>query len=79
MVFDEKLCPICTRAIEPDAKFCKYHKKAYESIRENYEYWRKAYDELSWEKYLEKLIENPENGVWVKEVAKNLITKKSEE
>lgn len=70
----EKICEICKKiGNEP---FCEYHAKAYNNIVKYYRYWKEAYDELSWEEYLTKLIENPENGKWVKEVAKYLISKK---
>ena len=69
-------CVICEKERGSNVQFCEYHNIAYYKIEQNYGYWKEAYDELSWEAYLELLIDNSENGVWVKEVAKYLITKK---
>lgn len=70
----EKVCEVCKRVGK--GTFCEYHAKAYYNIIEQYKYWKEAYEELTWEEYLTKLIENPENGKWVKELAKYLISKK---
>jgi hypothetical protein len=69
-------CAICEKQKASDGQFCEYHNISHYNIEQNYEYWKEAYDELSWEAYLKILIDNSENGIWVKEVAKYLITKK---
>jgi len=78
MAIKNVTCAICEKEKELNAKFCEYHIIAYHNIEQNYDYWKEAYDELSWEAYLKLIIDNSENGIWVKEVAKYLITKKQE-
>jgi hypothetical protein len=76
MGFKNIACAICERGKESDAKFCEYHNIAYHNIEQHYNYWKEAYDDLSWEAYLKLIIDNSEDGIWVKEVAKYLITEK---
>ncbi|MGD0330268.1 MAG: hypothetical protein ABSB40_07450 [Nitrososphaeria archaeon] len=79
MSIENNTCAICSKEKVLNGQFCEHHNIAYHKIEGNYGYWKEAYEELSWEAYLKLTIDNPENGVWVKEVAKYLITKKSED
>ncbi|MGQ9781689.1 MAG: hypothetical protein ACUVQ8_05485 [Nitrososphaeria archaeon] len=74
MFNDSSSCNICGKKKENKESFCEHHKIAYQKIEENFKYWKDAFDGLNWEDYLKMLIDNPENGIWVKEVAQYLIT-----
>lgn len=65
------MCLICNR----DAKskeFCELHGRAYQNLTQSYEQWTKALT-ISWKDYLEAVAKNPNTGLWVKEVAENLL------
>jgi len=70
---EEKIttCIICKREI-PLGDYCKYHQEAYRNLKEKYDEWLEAFGELTFVEYLQKLIENPDTGLWVKEVAEDL-------
>ncbi|MEM3403646.1 MAG: hypothetical protein QXJ17_03770 [Nitrososphaeria archaeon] len=75
---NNKICAICKRKVEKHDNFCNYHFLALLNIEKNFQTWKDAYENLNWKEYLEKLIKNEENGIWVQEVAKYLITEKME-
>jgi len=75
MTADNLSCVICGKECGVKESFCEHHKIAYFNIHENYGYWKEAFDGLGWKDYLRMLVDNAENGIWVKEVAKYLITK----
>ncbi|MGH9909071.1 MAG: hypothetical protein ACRD32_00350 [Nitrososphaerales archaeon] len=60
-------CQLCNRKAEAKG-FCKYHKVAYETLKQNYDIWCNAYGKLSWEEYLERLLKSKETGSWIKDV-----------
>jgi hypothetical protein len=70
---DNSLCEICGKKKDGNDIFCEYHRIASQKIEENFKYWKEAFEGLDWENYLRMLIDNPENGIWVKEVAHYLI------
>ena len=51
---------------------------AYKNLLRVYDQWREAMD-ISWERYLHEIFKNPNTGIWVKEVAKKLISEVKEE
>lgn len=69
-------CEICGRPAE--SQFCELHLKAYENLVEKYEVWKKAL-KLTWTEYLNKILENPDAGLWVKEAATHLLSRPSSE
>jgi hypothetical protein len=75
---NDKTCFICKRKVETHKELCNYHFIALLNIEKSFQTWRDAYGNLDWMEYLKKLIENEENGIWVQEVAKYLITEKME-
>ena len=62
-------CRACSRDASLNA-FCSYHAQAYDALKKNYDLWCDAYDKdkISWEEYLERLLELKETGSWVKDV-----------
>ena len=69
-------CEICGRKAE--SRFCEFHEMAYKNLLRVYDQWREAMD-ISWERYLHEILKNPNTGIWVKEVAKKLISEEKEE
>ncbi len=67
-------CEICGR--EANSQFCEFHKKAYENLVEKYEAWNKAL-KITWTEYLKEILRNPNAGLWVKEVAKQMLSHES--
>lgn len=53
-----------------------WHKISYGRLVESFKYWRKAKD-ISWKDYLREVIDNPNSGNWVKEVASYILKKES--
>ncbi|MCF2135659.1 MAG: hypothetical protein K9W43_00275 [Candidatus Thorarchaeota archaeon] len=68
-------CPICNRISEDaDNGFCRYHLEAKKNLATSYEKWKRALD-ISWEEYLDRVIELDGTGSWVKEIVEVLRTK----
>ncbi|MBS7619840.1 hypothetical protein KEJ21_04245 [Candidatus Bathyarchaeota archaeon] len=65
-------CSICDREKESGSDLCYRHEKAYKNLKKVYIKWKKAVN-IDWNEYLKEVIEIPETGTWVKEVALNLI------
>jgi len=65
-------CPVCGR--ESPESYCDFHKTAYDNLVKTYSEWKEAMD-ISWDKYLRIVIDNPGTGLWVVEVAKDLLKK----
>lgn len=63
-------CVICGK--NAAERFCYFHEKAYENVKKKYKLWNKAVT-ISQEEYLNKVVDNPNTGLWVKEVAKYLL------
>ena len=66
-------CKICGR--EAESEFCELHEQAHANLQRNYGAWKKAIN-ISWTEYLREIRNNPYAGVWVKEVAQNLLAAK---
>lgn len=63
-------CALCWRESRSKEGLCSYHAEAHKSLNEGYRRWCRAYGEIDEGRYLEKLLELPECGEWVKDVAK---------
>ena len=63
-------CALCWRESRSKEGLCIYHAEAYKSLNEGYRRWCIAYGKLDKGRYLERLLELPECGEWVKDVAK---------
>lgn len=59
-------CRACSR--QADGKYCAYHGRALEQLRQHHSAWVRAYGDISWEKYIKKLSGMKETGTFVKEV-----------
>lgn len=59
-------CSICGRDVAKD-ELCRYHIDALKNLREVFERWNTA-SGVSWEEYLETLVQIEETGRWVKDV-----------
>jgi DNA-directed RNA polymerase subunit N (RpoN/RPB10) len=51
-------------------RYCAYHEKALNQLRDHYDKWVHAYGNISWENFLERLEGKNDTGAWVKEVIK---------
>ena len=68
-----KQCPICKKDMENlHEQYCMNHSKAKNELKKGYEAWLKAYGSLSWDDYLQKIL-NLEGlvGDFVKEIAQH--------
>jgi len=65
-------CVICGLPIKKD-NFCEHHYSAYIKLKEKYNEWAKAYLNLSFEKYIKKVISIETTGKWIKEVGEYLL------
>jgi hypothetical protein len=64
-------CQLCDQRVA-ETGYCKLHEKAYRNLIKKYKAWKKALD-LSWEKYLTEVLNNPLTGTKAKEVAEALL------
>ena len=67
-------CKLCSRETKSESKYCELHDRAHANIVKKFETWKKA-SGASWEEYLNELVKNSFTGVWVKEVAEQLLKK----
>lgn len=65
-------CRLCKRECAPSSTLCRYHLEARRSVESGYTQWNEAYGGLAWKDYLRKISQDPETGLWAKEVAELL-------
>jgi len=63
-------CRLCRRTKIVDKYYCVYHYRAFSQIEARYPDWRHAFENMSWERYLETIIQLNETGDFAKEVAR---------
>ncbi|MCL4518758.1 MAG: hypothetical protein M1587_06125 [Thaumarchaeota archaeon] len=66
----KKRCALCER-IASEAEYCSYHEKAFSRLKLAFKKWNEAYANMSWERYLERILELEETGDWARQVAKH--------
>ncbi len=68
---NNQLCPICrTKKQAASEKYCSNHKTAKNKLQRGYESWLKAYGVLSWDDFLQKLLNLTDIvGTLIKDVA----------
>lgn len=62
------VCSVCLRKAE--TMYCVYHEAALTQAKLGFEKWQMAFPNLTWERYLERILELEETGDWTKEVVK---------
>lgn len=72
-------CLLCWRKSVSKEGLCFYHTEAYRNLIKGYMRWCRAYGEVDEVRYLERLLEMPECGEWIKEVAKLKLQRLKEE
>lgn len=70
-------CKVCSREAKTysQSEYCEPHQKAYGNIQEKSEAWQKALN-IEWKDYLNEIAKNQLTGIWAKEVAENLLSRK---
>lgn len=66
---EPETCRLCGRKVRSEEGYCSYHRGAHVALRAGFSRWRDAYGRLTYEQYLERLLERPETGIWVREIA----------
>ncbi len=61
-------CIICGRDFSEEGNLCKYHQIAKENLERVYNSWKQGRD-ISYDSYLQKVLEIDLTGRWVKDVA----------
>ena len=57
MKANKQLCPICrTKKNDASEKYCNNHNTAKMKLQSGYESWLKAYGVLSWDDFLQRLL-----------------------
>ena len=71
MATDNQLCPICKAKKQATReKYCNNHNSAKIKLQRGYESWLKAYGVLSWDDFLQKLLNLTDIvGTLIKDVA----------
>ena len=65
-------CRICHREIMDKSVFCEYHQMAYSNLEKGYDKWRYALD-VDWVDYINRMSKMKGVGIWVKELAENIL------
>jgi len=72
-------CSLCEESSISASQFCNFHAEIYDILKRSYRLWLEAYDgNLSWHKFLEKVLSLPETGEEAKQVAKRLLAERAE-
>jgi hypothetical protein len=66
---------LCTRNTAADGLYCILHEAASNNLQDGFERWKIAIGGISWERYLETILNLKETGEFSKEVAKSLLDK----
>ncbi|MFO7837272.1 MAG: hypothetical protein R6V83_11545 [Candidatus Thorarchaeota archaeon] len=61
-------CIICGRDLSEESNLCEYHQIAKENLERVYNSWKQGLD-ISYDSYLQKVLEIDLTGRWVKDVA----------
>jgi hypothetical protein len=64
----QKDCRACPRKVPTTKKYCSYHSQALDDIKEHYMKWVHAHGHVSWNDFLDRLLNMNETGSWIKEV-----------
>jgi hypothetical protein len=67
-------CSLCHREGFEEG-YCGYHRDAHVNLTTVYEVWEKSV-KLSWNRFLEEVIQAKETGEWVRDVARDLLSKR---
>lgn len=70
-------CAICGRVGVKDEGFCIFHSSALANVKAKFSQWQEAYDDISWERYLERIFDLNETGDSSKEIARHLLRRGS--
>ena len=68
-------CSLCYRE-GVEGGYCGYHRDAHANLVAVYGAWKKS-TELCWKGFLEEVIQAKETGEWVRDVARDLLSKGS--
>ncbi len=60
-------CEFCEQEASAGS-LCERHSLAEKNLLNTYKQWVQAFGELTWQEYLERVIENPNTGSWVIDV-----------
>jgi hypothetical protein len=65
----QSICRLCTRKVDVGSDYCVSHYRAYSQLQKKYPEWKSAYENISWERYLETIMELKEIGDLAKALA----------
>ena len=66
-------CELCERFSASGGKYCMLHETASIHVKEGFKEWQKAFGNISWERYLERILGLKETGDSAKEIARHLL------
>lgn len=66
-------CEVCSRNRLHASLFCFLHDSAEIRVKEGFEMWKRAFDNMSWERYLDSILELRGTGDSSKEIARHLL------
>ncbi len=66
-------CPLCERVKISNGEYCLFHEAALSTVKQRYLEWKDAFGNISWERYLERIIGLKETGDSAREIAKLLL------
>ena len=68
-------CSICGRHVIPGGNLCDRHFAAYNNLVKTFKRWKGSM-KIGWEEYLRAVKDNPNTGLWAREVAIHLLKEK---
>jgi hypothetical protein len=71
---EQPRCFLCSRAAITNESYCIMHAAALSKVRERFPDWQRAMGDISWERYLERIIRLKETGDSSREVARHLLS-----
>ena len=73
--FKPPRCLLCPRAAISNNGYCTLHEAALSTVKKRFPDWQKALGDISWERYLERIIGLKETGDSSRDIARHLLSR----
>ena len=66
----DRSCKVCDRNALLGNAYCESHGAARTKLEDGFRDWQRAFVEITWERYLDRVLALRQTGAWVREVAR---------
>ena len=72
--FERQRCVLCNGVSISNNGYCILHEAALSTVKKGFPDWQKALGDISWERYLERIIGLKETGDSSRDIARHLLS-----